>query len=1174
MMINLRRNRCAKRYCARCHAQCTDIIEYVTCDGCTRFFHQKCLFKSKKYVGKKFNESNIFFCSMKCEATVFPFNLVRDKEFVKMNAQEIKEPCTKCGGECHRFDIIQCDECDKWTHRVCTSLSKEEFNDLGNSSKPFICSKKCEMKVFPFFNLGKNKFSERSEPEYTNGEVAIMQAQNVLKDVAEDEPNPNCNYLDCDEIHELGLIHGTKDLTIFHGNVGSLPKNQNKIEELFRDAQKLPDIICTTETKLLKGKDVPSKVGIKGYEFEHCPTPTDKGGAGIFVADYLDFDIRNDLYLNMERIEDIWIQLKQNKDKKDNPDCEQLVIGVIYRHPGSQYKEFENRLCDTISLLNRNQTKFVIVGDVNINYMKMNVVTDITNYFNNLQGAGCLSFINRATRVVQRGKRWQTSCPDHVYSNLHSEKVESNIITSNISDHFSTIVTIKGVKNKHIPKTDVYVRKKVLSQVEWNNFNNELQKSLNEINFLDENVHEITNQIIEIYQKLVDKYMPLRKLTRKEKSFFYKPWLTKGIQTSMKTRDFLHKQSIKLKTESAEKEYKKFKKFVIRIQAKSFNSFHSNKITKNFRNKKKLWESIGEVTKHKKRKNLIIKRLTNNGNEIRGTQEIANCLNNHFNSIGNTMAAKIHNPSAHNDQSLTHIPFVQDSVKFNNSTLEELKKLIRELKVNKAPGSDGINSFIIKKTEKLIAPVLVKLFNKCMDNGIFPDSLKIASIIPLHKGGVKNEATNYRPISLLPLFSKIFEKVIKHRLITFLDKNNLITDNQFGFRKSHSTELAVIDIQNTLLKNLDNNKLTCTIFLDLAKAFDSVNHNILLKKLERYGIRGMPLKLMKSYLSNRQHLTKLDGITSSLKLLEIGVPQGSVLGPLLFLLFINDLPLVTDFNVKLFADDTFLSLEGNDLTLLQRKANAELRKVSKWFSENKLTLNVSKSKYMIIRRGYRKSDNIFSLKFNGKKMEQCSTYKYLGLHIDEKLNWKNHVKYLCEKLSKMCGIFAKLRHCCNKALLRTIYFALVESHLQYCNIIWGSASEKTLAPLVKLQDKIIRIICFAQPETRIEDLYNDLKLLDLTQLNKLTKAKFVYKFKNKKLPRRFDNFLKTTAGQHKYALRSVETQEYKCVWGKSNFGMKMLQYEGVQLWNAIPDDIRNANSLREFSKKFKSIFFD
>ena len=214
-------------------------------------------------------------------------------------------------------------------------------------------------------------------------------------------------------------------------------------------------------------------------------------------------------------------------------------------------------------------------------------------------------------------------------------------------------------------------------------------------------------------------------------------------------------------------------------------------------------------------------------------------------------------------------------------------------------------TYIIKKTEELIAPILVRLFNKCMDNGAFSDALKIASIIPLYKGGPKTIPTNYRPISLLPLFAKIFEKIIKRRLISHLDENNAIIDNQFGFRKSYSTELAVMDIHNTLLRNLDNNKLTCTIFLDLAKAFDSVNHSILIKKLERYGIRDKALQLLISYLSNRRHLTKLNGIASELKLLEIGVPQGSVLGPLLFLLFINDLPSVTNFNVKLFADDTF-----------------------------------------------------------------------------------------------------------------------------------------------------------------------------------------------------------------------------------------------------------------------------
>ena len=473
-----------------------------------------------------------------------------------------------------------------------------------------------------------------------------------------------------------------------------------------------------------------------------------------------------------------------------------------------------------------------------------------------------------------------------------------------------------------------------------------------------------------------------------------------------------------------------------------------------------------------------------------------------------------------------------------------------------------------------IAPVLVRLFNLCMDNGTFPDSLKIASIIPLHKGGQKTVPTNYRPISLLPIFAKLFEKIIKHRLVEHLDKYNLITDNQFGFRKNRSTELAVTNIHNALLGNLDNNKLTCTIFLDLAKAFDSVDHNILIKKLDKYGIRNKPLQLIKSYLTDRQHLTKINDIKSDMKVINIGVPQGSVLGPLLFLLFINDLPLITDFNVKLFADDTFLSLVGDDFKTLRSKANRELRKVSYWFSANRLTLNVAKSKFMIIKRGNKKPNENFVLKFNGKKMEQCVSYKYLGIHIDEKLTWKAHINYLCEKVSKMCGLFSKLRHCCNKELLRVVYFALVESHLQYCNIIWGNASERILAPLVKLQEKIIRIMSFASTDqSNSEYFFNALKILNLNQLNKLAKAKFIYKYRNNKLPSSFDNILKPNTNNHTYALRSMITNEFKCVWGKSNFGMKMLQYEGAQLWNEIPHEIRNASSIREFSKQFKSIFF-
>ena len=523
---------------------------------------------------------------------------------------------------------------------------------------------------------------------------------------------------------------------------------------------------------------------------------------------------------------------------------------------------------------------------------------------------------------------------------------------------------------------------------------------------------------------------------------------------------------------------------------------------------------------------------------------------------------------------MKHVPYVEKSISLPKTNEEEVSKFIKNLEYNKAPGSDGISSYMIKKTINVITPRLVTLFNCCITKGIFPDALKIAQVVPLHKGGEKNNPTNYRPISLLPQFGKLLEKIIKKRLTYFLDENDIITQHQFGFRESHSTELAIASIHNALLENLDNNSITCTVFLDLAKAFDSVDHEILLRKLEKYGIRGVALKLMRSYLVDRQHRTKCNEVESVLRVLGIGVPQGSVLGPLLFLLFINDLPNVSKFMVKLFADDTLLALSGNDIRSLEKNVNIEMKKISKWFSDNKLTLNVDKSKFMILKRKNNRVQE-FNLKYNGKKMERCSFYKYLGVYIDDKLNWTKHVDYLCEKLSKMSGMFSKLRHICDLKLLKTIYYALIESHLQYCNIIWGNATPSVLEPLIRLQAKILRIICFLPNDTENTVLaQTQTKLLNIGQLNKLSIAKFMFKFKNKKLPKCFENFFRTRTGQQRYSLRSRVKEDFICEWGKSSYGMKRLQYEGVQLWNSIETDVRNSNSLREFKNKFKSLLLE
>ena len=457
---------------------------------------------------------------------------------------------------------------------------------------------------------------------------------------------------------------------------------------------------------------------------------------------------------------------------------------------------------------------------------------------------------------------------------------------------------------------------------------------------------------------------------------------------------------------------------------------------------------------------------------------------------------------------------------------------------------------------------LSSLFNLSFETGIFPEILKYAKIIPVHKlKGSILDIQNYRPISLLPNIDKLFEKIMHSRVTSFLETYQCIYPLQFGFRKKHSTTHALINIIELIKSALDQSKFACGIFVDFSKAFDTVDHNILLQKLSHYGIRGLSNKWFESYLTGRKQFVSIENIDSQLKDVIYGVPQGSVLGPLLFLIYINDLHKAIKYStVHHFADDTNLLYTNKSLKSIHKKMKIDIKLLVQWLLANKISLNAGKTEVIIFRHHLKKINMRFIFKIDGKKIYPSRMVKYLGVILDENLSWEPHINYISLKLRKANGALSKIRYYVPKQTLRSLYFSLFHCHLIYAPQLWAQLQNIHSNKIFILQKKAMRIMDNADRRAHTDPLFYDYKILKLFDHVKMENALFLHKYFNHELPQSLiDNF----KIEQRNDLYSTRTSRYNTLIvpniSTKKYGESSVIYQSIISWHYFSYNLQNPN---------------
>lgn len=919
----------------------------------------------------------------------------------------------------------------------------------------------------------------------------------------------------------------------------------SKFEEIYHFVLKMnPLIVCLTETRLTVEIEN-FEIDILGYYIVRVDSENrHTGGVVVYLKE-------NITLLEAKRYQfqkNYWfLVVKITLNNKI------YMLGNLYHSPSASDSDFLNFFEQWCEGLTDSNCNIIIMGDFNINWLAS------STYSNKLKKIVSDAGLYQMVGTVTHPNDNNGSIIDLVLTNKNNILQCRVIETPRISDHFIIGTKIGQCSGSNQENLTIQTR----GRIDYNVINDKLSNII-----WDYRGNDIDNKYCMFYNHIkgiLEEVAPRVEKVIKPK---FKEWYNDRVKKAIENRDNSYKKLKANKNLDNRLEYKKNRNTVVTVIRAERKKYYQNKIDLSKNNPKQMWNTLSQLISGKKKNN--ISKLKINDSVLRDTKEIADSLNSYFVESINDIKKKIDkhivgswNQSASDSIEQNYIDSF-DLIDYN-----DLRETVFSLPNKGSP--DDITSEFLKNTYINIEKPLLNLINSSLELGQIPSLLKISTVIPIQKVKGTISAAEFRPINMLVTIEKILEKIVYRQLMQFISANNILIGNQSGFRKNHSCESAIQNILYEWKDLLDENYVIGAVFLDLQRAFETIDRDTLIQKLKQIGIINRALDWLIDYLNNRKQVTKIDTHISSELSNTSGVPQGSTLGPLLFLVYINDVVKeINNCSIHLFADDTLLYFSSKDLNHLTETINLELIQLHKWFNGMSLKLNTQKTKFMLI--GNNTFQNQFklsnlSIKVENITLEVVEKTKYLGFIVDNHLTFKDHALYIIDKITKNVNFLSRVSPFLSRWSRVTVYNTLVLPHLVFSSSILYLANKNELNRLQKLQNRCMRMILAAKRDTPIKNMQRELKWLSVEKFLQYQVLTLVYKIKNGLTPNYLTEKLVTNETVHTYPTRNKHN--FYITTKNRTSSEKAIFHKGLIVFNSLPGHIKNIPKLNSFKAKLK-----